>query len=219
MRVYRGRAFDRLVTFTDAIVAVAMTVLVLSIVDIRGTSEEMNVWQVINDNSSSIITFAFTFIVVAVMWNVHNRMFNSINGYDNTIFWLNVLWLISIVFLPWPSALYGEGFGIASTDAANGQGTGGAGLLYWANLAVISLTASLITTYVLKHPELLDKDSSIDVIEMKRRGQWRGYIFFVYFILIGVLSLFIPGIASWLALGIIPMTIILERVSFHGKKE
>lgn len=214
MRVYRGRAFDRLVTFTDAIVAVAMTVLVLSIVDIRGTSEEMNVWQVINDNSSSIITFAFTFIVVAVMWNVHNRMFNSINGYDNTIFWLNVLWLISIVFLPWPSALYGEGFGVASTVATNGDVAGGAGLLYWANLAVISLTASLITTYVLKHPHLLDTEAE-NAIELKRRGQWRGYIFFLYFILIGVLSLFLPGIASWLALGIIPLTIVLERVSFR----
>lgn len=217
MRVYRGRAFDRLVTFTDAIVAVAMTVLVLSIVDIRGTAEELNVWQVINDNSSAIITFAFTFIVVAVMWNVHNRMFNSINGFDNTIFWLNLLWLIAIVFLPWPSALYGEGFGVASTDMTGSQGAGGAGLLYWGNLAVISLTASMITTYVLKHPHLIDTDSD-DVFALKRRGQWRGYIFGVYFIIIGVLSLFIPAIASWLALGIIPLTILLERISIPNTK-
>lgn len=80
-----GRAFDRLVNFTDAVVAVAITLLLLSVVDIRGTADEQTVWAVIADNAPQVVAFIFTSLVVAAMWLVHNRLFNGLRGFDRTM--------------------------------------------------------------------------------------------------------------------------------------
>ena len=95
-----GRAFDRLINMSDAIVAVAMTVNVLSIVGIRRTSNSESVWDVLSANGGQIGSFAFTFLIVGVMWLAHNRILNHMRGYDATIFWLNLVWLLLIAMLP-----------------------------------------------------------------------------------------------------------------------
>ena len=209
-----GRSFDRLVNFTDAVVAVAITVLVLPIVDIRGTGQEQTVWQIVADHSSQLITFAFTFVVVATMWQVHNRIVNRMHGYDTVVFWLNLLWLVGIAFLPWPSALYGEGIGIATSEWSGGEGLGGAGLLYWGTLAVISCTGGLISAWVREHPQLADPTSTLP-----ERHPLRGFAFAGAFLVIGVVSIVHPGFGSWLPFGLIPLGVWLghaERARRRG---
>ena len=147
-----GRAFDRLVNFTDAVTAVAITLLVLSIVDVTGTSDEDTVWQIVSDNASQIITFVFTFLVVALMWSVHNHLFNRMIGFDGVVLRLNILWMLGIVLLPWPSRLYGEGIGSEAGDWSGGEGLGGAGLLYWGTLAAISVIGALIACLLYTAP-------------------------------------------------------------------
>lgn len=195
-----GRAFDRLVNFTDAVVAVAITLLVLSIVDIRGTSKEQTVWQIVSDHGNEITTFLFTFVVVAVMWQVHNRVFNRLHGYDPVVFWLNLAWLVGIAFLPWPSALYGEGIGVNAGQWSGGQGLGGAGMLYWGTLAWLSLMAGLIAWHVRAHPELVDPGADLDL-----RHPLRGLVFAAAFVVLGVASLFAPGLSQWLPFLLIPL--------------
>lgn len=202
-----GRAFDRLVNFTDAIVAVAITVLVLSIVDIRPSEAQESVWQLISLYAGEIITFGFTFVVVAVMWRVHNRIFNGMRGYDNRIFWLNLMWLIGIVFLPWPSALYGEGNGIASTQGDGSGNIAGAGLLYWFTLAVISFSGSLIGLHLRSRPELLEPDDR----NPSQHSPLRGFVFSAAFIVIGLITLMPSVISSWAPFALIPVGILVSR--------
>ncbi len=99
-QIYSGRAFDRLLNFSDAVVAVAITVLVLPITSLAVTASEQTVWEVLGDHSGQIISFAFTFAVVGVMWWTHNRIFNQLRGFDTAILWLNLAWRLSIAFLP-----------------------------------------------------------------------------------------------------------------------
>lgn len=200
------RSFDRLVSFTDSVTAVAITLLILSVIDIRATSGEGSVWDVISDNSSELITFGFTFVVVAVMWQAHLRVFHRLTAFDATIFWLNVLWLIGIVLLPWTSSMYGEGMGVAASATARDEGMGGAGLLYWCNLAVISWSAALIGWHALRHPELCDPH--LKAVTRPRRG----FIFGFAFLIVGIASVFAPVLGSWLALIFIPLGIILSRI-------
>jgi branched-subunit amino acid ABC-type transport system permease component len=103
-----GRSVDRLINFSDAVVAVAVTLLALPLVDIPGPTGDQNAWTVLSEHASEIWTFLFTFYVVAVMWLAHNRILNSIARYDAAIFWLNTTWLVAIVLLPWVSAMFGE---------------------------------------------------------------------------------------------------------------
>lgn len=206
VRLRSGRPFDRLISFTDAIVAVAITVLVLPIVELRPRAGESTVWEVINDNIGQLVTFGFTFIVVAFMWRVHNRIFSRLAGFDDTIFWLNLLWLLLIVLLPWSSSMYGTGMDLfrVTADAQNwfsgGEGLGGAGLLYWGNLGAISILGGLITAHARRHPELIDEQSPRIFMDT-RLVRTRGFIFGVYMVFIGVVSVFVPMIAVWLPFG------------------
>lgn len=201
-----GRAFERLINFTDAVVAVAITLLVLSITDITDDSPNATVWSIVNAHANELTTFAFTFFVVAAMWMIHNRTFNGMRGFDSTIVALNFAWLIGIVLLPWTSELYGEGVGVANSDWSGGEGLGGAGLLYWCSLAAIVLLAGLLARHLGRHPELLDPN----VAQAPRRPA-RSLAFAALFLVIGTVSLFAPALSSWLPLAIIPLGLWFGR--------
>lgn len=204
--MYDKRSMDRLVNFTDAVTAVAITLLVLSVINIRPQAGEQSVWQVIGDNSSQLTTFVFTFVVVAVMWQAHLRVFRRLIAFDATVFWLNLLWLIGIVLLPWTSALYGEGAGVASSDTSGSGGLEGTGLLYWINLAIISVAAALVGLHANRRPELCDP-AAVAVTSYRR-----GLIFASCFLIVGVATVVTPLFGSWLALLFIPLGIILSRI-------
>lgn len=207
MHVHSGRPFDRLVNITDAIVAVAITVLVLPIVDLRPTQGEETVWQVISDNTGQLVTFVFTFVIVAVMWRIHNRIFSRLAGFDDAIFWLNLMWLLLIVLLPWSSLMYGTGMDSfrqvagGSSWFSGGEGLGGAGLLYWLNLGAISVLGGFITLHARRHPELIDSDAP-RIFRDSPLVRTRGFIFGAYMIFIGLMSLVVPMIAVWLPFGL-----------------
>ena len=64
------RSFDRLINFTDAVVAIAITLQLLPLVDIKATDGE-SIWKLISDNSSQIFVFWFTFLILSVLWLKH----------------------------------------------------------------------------------------------------------------------------------------------------
>lgn len=214
MKVSRGRSLERLINFTDAIVAVAITLLVLSIVDIRGSDKDQTVWQVISDNSSEITTFAFTFIVVAMMWRVHTRVLSRLVAYDTVLFWLNLIWIFGIVVLPWTSALFGEGIAGDVRQWSGGQGLGGAGLLYWGTLAVISAVTGLMDRHLRKYPELVEQRE-----DLTYDGPLRSILYTSTFAGIGVVSLFAPALSWYLPLALFPLGIVLGRIDARYAKQ
>jgi len=212
-QVHSGRAFDRLVNFTDGVTAVAITVLVLPIVDLRAEGDETTVWDIISDNLGQISTFAWTFVVIAVMWMVHNRIFSRLAGFDGTIFWLNTMWLLTIAFLPWTSVMYGTGIDGLGTDASmwsGGEGLGGAGLLYWTNMAVASSITTAISWHAHRYPILINEESQKIFLD-NHMTRLRGTIFGGYFLIIGVTSVVAPQIALWMPLGLFVIGYLVSR--------
>lgn len=215
--IVTGRGFDRLVNFTDAVVAIAVTVLVLPLTSLTRVGSQQTVWDLIGDNSGPVTSFFFTFVVVAIMWGVHNRVVNGMRGYDGTIFWLNVGWIAAIAFLPWPASLYGEEIGIGSTSVgefSGGEGLGGAGLFYWCTLAAVSAFGSLMAVHIRRHPELL-LTSTVGTTTPDWRERWRGPVFAAFFVSVGLVSIVAPVVASWMPLVIIPLSIVLKS----GKRD
>jgi uncharacterized membrane protein len=201
-----GRAFDRLINMSDAIVAVAMTVNVLSIVGIRRTSNSESVWDVLSANGGQIGSFAFTFLIVGVMWLAHNRILNHMRGYDATIFWLNLVWLLLIAMLPWPTTMYGISLVFGNADVVSDQA--GVGLFYWGTLAAISAIGGLIGRHARQRPALLDLSNPSD-----DRGQLKAWVYSSFFLLIGLVSLVSYPISTWLPVGLIVLAVVFRRVS------
>lgn len=205
--IHRGRDLDRLVNFTDAIAAVAITVMVLPLAGLAVSPSEPTVWAVLSENSGHVITFFFTFVVVAIMWRAHNNVFNRLSGFDNRIFWYNLAWLAAIAFLPVSSNLFGSANSAGDHGWSGGPDLGGSGLLYWGSLAMISFWGTAIAAHARRNPELTDNIAS--PFE-NWRVRYRGIAFAAYFLAIGLVSLVSPAIATYLPIGIIVVSRIMR---------
>ena len=204
--LHRSRGVDRLIAYSDGIVAVAVTLLALPLVDLIPKEGE-SVWSMFVQYRGQIIAFLFTFAVVGIMWLAHNRILNGIRDFDGAVFWLNTGWLASIVLLPWVSAMYGE-----SEWIGDGPAYPGIGMLYWGTLALISFFGLGMSWHLRRKPSLLDEPDSV----AGRRGELRGLVFGLYFLFTGVMTLIAPAIGAWLPFGIILISIWLGS-AFGGR--
>jgi uncharacterized membrane protein len=106
--VHTERGLDRLVNFSDAVVAIAITLLVLPLVELPNELATKPFRDVMSEHSWSLIGFGVSFLVIARLWRVHHQIFERVRDYNVTLVWLNFTWLFTIVLLPFPTALLGN---------------------------------------------------------------------------------------------------------------
>jgi uncharacterized membrane protein len=107
----RSRDLERLLTFVDAIAAVAITLLVLPLVDLADEihSEHQSVAHLIQSHQGLFWSFGLSFAVIARVWLAqHVLMRPVIASSPGIAVWL-ILWTAAIVFLPFPTALLSDG--------------------------------------------------------------------------------------------------------------
>jgi uncharacterized membrane protein len=109
--VRTSRGLDRLVTFLDAVVAIAITLLVLPLVDVLGErAAGQGLGEVFTENAGGFGAFLLSFAVIARLWLGHHRIVEHVGAYDPAFLLLNLAWVLTIVFLPFASqvaAIYG----------------------------------------------------------------------------------------------------------------
>lgn len=100
-----SRGIDRLLAFGDATVAIAMTLLVLPLVDVAQEVDGRPVGELLDDHSFEIVSFALSFVVIAAFWRVHHSLYDDVERSTRPLVTANLVWLATIVFLPFPTAL------------------------------------------------------------------------------------------------------------------
>jgi predicted permease len=89
--VHTERGFDRIVNFSDATVAIAMTLLVLPLVDFGGeTGEHDSLWELLSENYTAIFAFVLSFLVIWSMWVNHHRVMEYFADYDSRVLFLHL---------------------------------------------------------------------------------------------------------------------------------
>jgi uncharacterized membrane protein len=141
------RGLDRIVTFADAVVAIAITLLVLPLVDLAGQAGAVPVARLVSDHLGQLGAFALSFVVIARLWTAHHRVFEGVGSYDAMIVRLTLLWLFTVVFLPFPTAL----LAIRADHAAS--------VLYVGTLLASSVVLASTSAWVSAHPELVRADA------------------------------------------------------------
>jgi uncharacterized membrane protein len=105
-----GRGFERLVTFSDAVIAIAMTLLVLPLVEIPSElTPTESVGDVLSDHSNEIGAFLISFLVIWILWSGHHRTMEYFRGYDSVLTILHMLWLLTLVVLPFTTQFLSKG--------------------------------------------------------------------------------------------------------------
>ena len=96
---------QRLETFSDGVFAIAITLLVLTISQPRYygqlTHELHRLWP-------SLAAYVVSFVVIGIMWLNHHTIFGHLDRVDRGLFYLNLLLLMTIVFIPYPTGVLGE---------------------------------------------------------------------------------------------------------------
>jgi uncharacterized membrane protein len=107
--VRTDRGFDRFITLLDAVVAIAITLLVLPLVEVLGgVHAPADAAAVFVHYSSRFWAFLLSFAVIARLWMAHHRLVERVGGYDDAFILVNLGWALTIVFLPFATQLTAE---------------------------------------------------------------------------------------------------------------
>jgi uncharacterized membrane protein len=137
---------SRTEAFSDAVIAIAITLLVLEIrVPDVGPHQSLShaLWEL----WPKYATFAVSFLTIGVMWVNHHALFERIGRIDRRLMFINLVLLMTIAFVPFPTAVFGDYI----DDPNNGRV---AAVLYGTNMLLIGLGFLAMWWRLLGHPEL-----------------------------------------------------------------
>jgi uncharacterized membrane protein len=166
--------------FSDGVFAIAITLLVLDIaVKPGGTplEELFSAWP-------TYVGYVVSFLTIGAAWIAHSALTDELVQVDPVFLRLNLLLLLFVVFLPFPTTLITEAFGDRDAERV-------AATAYGLTLLLILLLTVALDRYAQR--EHLYKDYSTDVeLERTRRKDTSGIVLYVIALVAG---LFLPGVA------------------------
>jgi uncharacterized membrane protein len=109
----RGQSleFERFATFTDAVFAIAMTLLVLDVKIepiVRDAGNPSVMWSRLGDLVPEFVAFGVAFILLGFYWIAHHGFVARLAAFDQRLMMLNLVYLAFVALLPFPSFLVGE---------------------------------------------------------------------------------------------------------------
>ena len=191
---------NRLEAFSDGVFAIAITLLIIE-VGVPSVEEGHSLFDALWEQWPSYFGFALSFIAIGIMWMNHHTMFRDIERTDHTLVVLNVLLLMTISFLPFPTAVLAEYLREADhrLDAT---------LLYGGTLVVNAVFFNALWLYASRGRRLIDHHVSDE------RVRQRTYRFLFGPTLYGlslVLALISPWIALWIYVGLALLYLVPVR--------
>jgi uncharacterized membrane protein len=129
----------RLEAFSDGVFAIAITLLVLEI-KVPSSIDLMQVgglWPALAHRWPDYVGYAMSFLIIGIMWANHHALFLYIRRVDRPLMLANLLLLMGVGFLPFPTAILAQHL---ADPAARTQAT----VFYGATLIFTSLTFNLV---------------------------------------------------------------------------
>jgi uncharacterized membrane protein len=191
----RGESTERIEFFSDAVFAIAMTLLVLDIrvPDVKGDQVGPALVELI----PQIFAYILSFIIIGLQWMSHHRKFRVITGYDGTLVQLNLVLLFFVAFAPFPTSLLAE----APDSLA-------AVVLYAAVVGAMSLVQYLMWAHA-RRAGLLAPSVDVGVYRLVSRAILVTPVVFGISIIIALAGAPLVAMFSWFLM--VPASIIANR--------
>lgn len=177
---------ERLILFTDAVFAIAITLLIIEIKvpHVEGEFAPEKLRTALYHQLPQWIGFLVSFSVIGQYWVAHHRAFGYVRDYDRGLLFMNLFFLMSIVVMPFTTALYSDYFTQNLPF-----------LIYCLN---ITLTGVLQTALWLRISNRKRQLSYFVPHRQQRYILWRGLVVPLIFLLSAALS----GFSTWLSRGL-----------------
>ncbi len=200
MGIAEHKGYDRLVNFTDAVVAIAATLLILPVVDAAAQLGSRDAEEFLARVVPELIMFAISFAIIANFWLEHHRLFRLIDKFDTFLIFFNFVWLFGIVLMPVPTALIVEGNADDVVAVA----------FYIGTMILISLMHFVMCNHVRRHPEFEHGASKT------ANGWLASLVVTIFFVIALIAGLVIPQFGLWGLVGmfLVPVTMkIIRRIA------
>jgi TMEM175 potassium channel family protein len=147
---------ERLIFFSDAVFAIAITLLVLEIhlPVIDGPVSNAELLQNLLAIWPKYLGYLVSFLVIGALWTGHHRKFLLIRRYNGRLLFLNLLLLMSIAFIPFPTSVISEYGNLTAT------------VFYALSIGIAGLLSALVWWYAARNYRLVD-------IKLDRIKRWR----------------------------------------------
>jgi uncharacterized membrane protein len=142
------RSPARLVAFSDAVIAIAVTLLVL---DIRPPADTRHLLHSLAALWPSYASYIVTFMLIGNIWANHHVMFDHIRHVDRLVLFLNTVLLMDIAFLPFAAAVLANSF-------RDGQGERTAVVLHGLTFEVAAALFNAIWWHARHDPRVLARN-------------------------------------------------------------
>jgi uncharacterized membrane protein len=141
----------RLEAFSDGVFAIAATLLILGVHEVRGPLDQslLHIWP-------SYVAYAITFVTIGIIWVNHHTVFGQVERVDRQFLLINVVFLMLVAFIPFPT-------GLVATHV-HGGGLEPAALAYGATLTLTAVLFNALWFYAAAGNRLLREDADHRVV-------------------------------------------------------
>ena len=177
----------RLEAFSDGVFAIAITLLVLEI-GIPHVDADQSLSEALRHLWPSYFGYAVSFLTIGVMWINHHALFRDIDRQDHTLLVLNLLLLLGIAFLPFPTAVVA-----AYMRDSDHQLT--AALTFGTTMTVIACAFNALWLYASVGRRLIDPHVSDARLRSRTRRYMPGPLLYL-------ITLPLAFVLPWISLGL-----------------
>src|SRR5258706_10125176 len=169
-------------TFCDGVFAIALTLMIIDIkipssAIINNTSD---FWLALRHIAPSIFAFVLSFTIILITWVNHHATLNLVNKSSASFIYANGFLLLTVVFMPFPTALVGE---YLLTDHA-----APAVVIYNSVTTVQAVAWILVSGAALRSRLTKDEKCTLLIRDIRRNG----YFAFVVYALLALIALWFP---------------------------
>jgi uncharacterized membrane protein len=176
-----GMPVGRMEAFSDGVFAIVITLLVLDIHVPQAAVGHLG--RELVAQWPQYVALGISFAVVGIIWLNHHATVHLLARTDHTVLVLNLLLLLPVTVLPWPTAVLAE---YATEGTAADQRV--AVLLYGLTNVTMAIAFNVLWRYILRHPELQKPDVDRGLLAVRNRRYNVGLAAYPLITLVGLLD-------------------------------
>lgn len=162
----------RIEAFSDGVFAIAITLLVIEIRVPRLDQQPFGttLLEALGEQWPSYLGYVLSFIVIGTVWANHHNRFRYVVRSDHGLLFLNVLFLMCVAFIPFPTALLADYIRTEERTTAVAA--------YSGTLAVTAIFFTLLWLYIVGNG-LLDRDLDSTMVRAMTRRYMVGMLLYI----------------------------------------
>ncbi len=179
---------SRLEAFSDGVFAIAITLLVLEVKvpDFEQLKQKgVSLLEFLGDQWPVYVAYLTSFLTIGIIWINHHVMFKYIIRSDRMLLNLNLLLLLAVSFIPYPTDLLGEAVKYQLAAATNNElsranaDTTAAAVLYVGTMLAMAVAFYSLWAYAVRGMRLVDQASDPAHLRNRQRANRLGVLVYV----------------------------------------